>query len=92
LRAEGFFCTLDVLYGGLGIGKLSVVFDQNKYIFFSAVNFFLIFGHQNPGSGSNECGSATLARYQTKVDMKKELFSRLSMKFFVTPAFRVGLK
>jgi hypothetical protein len=22
LRAEGFFCTLDVLYGGIGIGKL----------------------------------------------------------------------
>jgi hypothetical protein len=22
LRAEGFFCSLDVLYGGLGIGKL----------------------------------------------------------------------
>jgi hypothetical protein len=22
LRAEGFFCILDVLYGGLGIGKL----------------------------------------------------------------------
>ncbi len=22
LRAEGFFCTLDVPYGGLGIGKL----------------------------------------------------------------------
>ncbi len=22
LRAEGFFCNLDVLFGGLGIGKL----------------------------------------------------------------------
>jgi hypothetical protein len=22
LRTEGFFCNLDVLYGGLGIGKL----------------------------------------------------------------------
>jgi hypothetical protein len=28
LRAEGFFCNLDVLYGGLGIGKL--VFDPKK--------------------------------------------------------------
>jgi hypothetical protein len=26
LRAEGFFCSLNVLYGGLGIGKLN--FDQ----------------------------------------------------------------
>jgi hypothetical protein len=24
LRAEGFFCSLDVLYGGIGIGKLQV--------------------------------------------------------------------
>jgi hypothetical protein len=39
LRAEGFFCNLDVLYGGLGIGKLFLI--QTKFnIFFSAVNFF----------------------------------------------------
>jgi hypothetical protein len=39
--AEGFFCSLDVLYGG----------DPNN--FFSGGNFFQIFGHQNnPGSGS----------------------------------------
>jgi hypothetical protein len=40
LRAEGFICSLDVLYGGLGIGLT----------FFSAVNIFH-FGHQNPGTG-----------------------------------------
>ncbi len=40
LRAECFFCSLDVLYGGLG--------------FFSnfGCKYFSIFGHQNPGSGS----------------------------------------
>ncbi len=38
MRAEGFFNNLDVLYGGLGIGKF-VVFDQ-KIFFFSAVIFF----------------------------------------------------
>ncbi len=42
-RAEGFSCSLDVLYGGI---------------------FFLVFGHQSPGSGSvsgfNESGSKTL--------------------------------
>ena len=27
LRAEGFFCNLDVLYGGLGIGKLPFFFN-----------------------------------------------------------------
>jgi hypothetical protein len=30
LRAEGFFCSLYVLYGGLLIDKM-VVFDQNRY-------------------------------------------------------------
>jgi hypothetical protein len=29
LRAEGFFCNLDVLYGGLGIGKLQ--FDKKNF-------------------------------------------------------------
>ncbi len=31
MRAEGFFCNLDILYGGLGIGKLQ--FDKKKYFF-----------------------------------------------------------
>jgi hypothetical protein len=39
LRAEGFFCNLDVLYGALGIHKLQFLI-QNKCNFFSAVNFF----------------------------------------------------
>jgi hypothetical protein len=43
LRAEGVYCTLDVLYGGLGISKLQ---------FLISCKFFSIFGHQNPGSGS----------------------------------------
>ncbi len=39
LRAEGFFCNLDMLYGGLGIGKLQFLIQKNV-IFFSAVIFF----------------------------------------------------
>jgi hypothetical protein len=39
-RAEGFFCNLDVLYGGVGIGKLYLVFDPKKINFFSVVIFF----------------------------------------------------
>ncbi len=46
MRAEGFFCNLDVLYGGLGIGKL--LFWIQEMYFFPAVNFFQFFGHQNP--------------------------------------------
>jgi hypothetical protein len=42
LRAEGFFCNLDDLYGGLGIGKLSFLIKK-KFNFFSAVIFFLQF-------------------------------------------------
>jgi hypothetical protein len=65
LRAEGFLCSLDVLYGGLGICKLC--FLIKKFLF--SFQFFSIFGHQNLGSGfslkcliriSNEYGSETL--------------------------------
>jgi hypothetical protein len=39
LRAEGFFYNLDILYGGLGIGKLQFLIKKNKKINFSC-NFF----------------------------------------------------
>ncbi len=39
MRAAGFFCSLDVLYGGLGIGKLYFLIKKNV-IFFSVVIFF----------------------------------------------------
>ena len=51
MRAEGFSCSMDVLYGGLGIDKLHFFYQKNFIIFFSC-KFFPIFGHQNPGSGS----------------------------------------
>jgi hypothetical protein len=36
LRPEGFFCSLDVLYEGAGIGKLYFFFNiKNKIIFLS---------------------------------------------------------
>ncbi len=35
MRAESFFYNLDILYGGLGIGKLQFLIKKN-----SAVNFF----------------------------------------------------
>ncbi len=63
LRVESFFCSLDVLYGGLGISKL-----QNFQLY-----LFSMFGRQHPrtvsgsgftrknaGSGFNESGSTTL--------------------------------
>ncbi len=41
LRAEGFSCSLDVLYGGLGISKLQILIK--KYEFFSQLfNFKLL--------------------------------------------------
>jgi hypothetical protein len=39
LRAEGFFYNLDILYGGLGIGKLQFLIKKKKKKF-SAVIFF----------------------------------------------------
>jgi hypothetical protein len=45
LRAEGFSCSLGVLYGGLGISKLQFLIKKIK-IKFPAINFFSILGHQ----------------------------------------------
>ncbi len=39
LRAEDFFCNLDVLYGGLGIGKLQFLIKK-KFNFFFSCNVF----------------------------------------------------
>jgi hypothetical protein len=39
LRTEGFFYNLDILYGGLGIGKLQFLIKK-KFKKFSAVIFF----------------------------------------------------
>jgi hypothetical protein len=41
LRAEGFFYNLDVLYGGLGIGKLKFFIPKNIN-FFKAANFSIL--------------------------------------------------
>ncbi len=48
LRAEGFSCSLDVLYEGLGISKLQFLIKKRKKQIFPV--FFSIFCHQNPGS------------------------------------------
>ncbi len=70
LRAEGFSCSLGVLYGGLGISKWQFLIKNIK-IKFPAVNLFQFIS--NPGSGSairknvgsgsalNRCGSETLS-------------------------------
>jgi hypothetical protein len=75
--AEDFFCSLAVLSGGLGLGKLQF-FIKKMFEFFSAVIFFKYFVIktldpysdrylvQNAGSGSgsvsNENGSETLEK------------------------------
>ncbi len=48
MRAEDFFYYFDILYGGLGIGKLQFLIKKEKKNFIC--NFFLIFGHLSPGS------------------------------------------
>jgi hypothetical protein len=39
LRAEGFSCSLGVLYGGLGISKLQLLIKKIE-VEFPAINFF----------------------------------------------------
>ncbi len=41
-RAEGFFCSLDVLSGGLGIGTCMIAFDSNKFLFIFYFFQFLV--------------------------------------------------
>ncbi len=50
LRAEGFFCSLEVLYGGLGIGKLQFLIEKNKIKNFSSKLFlqFLVIKALDP--------------------------------------------
>jgi hypothetical protein len=48
LRAEDFFYNLDILYGGIGIGKLQFLIKKEKQNF--SCHFFPIFGHLSPGS------------------------------------------
>jgi hypothetical protein len=52
LRAEGFSCSLDVLYGGLGITKIAI-FDQKK-IFKKFQLFFSMFDYLHPDPDSLE--------------------------------------
>ncbi len=49
MRPEGFSCSLDALYEGVGISKLQFLIKKRYKIFFSF--FSSISGHQNPGSG-----------------------------------------
>jgi hypothetical protein len=51
LRAEGFSCSLGVLYGGLGIRKLQFLIKKIE-IKFPAKIFFFNFRSSNLGSGS----------------------------------------
>jgi hypothetical protein len=51
LRAEGFSCSLGVLYGGLGLSKLQFLIKKIE-IKFPAIILFPILGHQTPDPGS----------------------------------------
>jgi hypothetical protein len=60
--AEGLSCSLEVLYGGLGISELQFLIKEEKKkisAFFSS-----IFGHQNSGSIS-ESGTGSIYKFAT---------------------------
>ena len=64
LWAGGFFCNLDILYGGLGIGKLQFLIKK-KFTFFFQLLFFFNFWPLKPwiriGSGSGSVSGSVLA-------------------------------
>jgi hypothetical protein len=72
-----YFCSLDVLYGGLGIGKLLI---QNKFHFFELWILFNFWAAQNAESGSvsNEYGSATLIKI--KVQWARKVYAAAAEK------------
>jgi hypothetical protein len=47
LRTEGFFSNLDVLYGGLGIGKLQFLIKKKKKKISAVISFQFL---ESPGS------------------------------------------
>ncbi len=49
MRTEGFFCNLDILYGGLGIVKLQFLIKKNLKFFSAVICFqFLVFKALDP--------------------------------------------
>ncbi len=68
LRAEGFSCSLGVLYGCLGISKLQL-WSKKIEIKFPAINFIFIFCHQtlDPDPGSETLPGFTSQRYGSSV-------------------------
>jgi hypothetical protein len=74
LRAEGFFCSLDVLRGGLGINKLH--FFISKYDFFQLYVKLANLGHQIHGSGLGtgpQSESTTLEITEDKIFLKLKI-------------------
>jgi hypothetical protein len=65
LRVEGFFCNLNVLYGGIGISKLQF-FIKKIFCFVFSCKFFSVFGHQSPGSRS---GSVFSLKYRIRIQI-----------------------
>ncbi len=61
LRAEGCSCSMDVLYGGLGISKLQFLIQKISNFFFSRK----FVGHQNPGSRSGPGAGFTVSGSET---------------------------
>jgi hypothetical protein len=73
LRAEGFSCSLDVLYRGLEISTLQ--FLIKKILFFSAAFFINFWSHQNPGSGTGSGSGDEMTKNAWIQINKTEIFA-----------------
>ncbi len=91
LRAEGFFCNLDILYGGLGIGKLQFLIKKKfKFFFFSCSFFqFLVIKGLDPdwiririGPTSNAGSGSGKNKYGSETLILRHLYERISSYFF----------
>jgi hypothetical protein len=73
LRAEGCFCSLDVLYGGLGICKLQCLIKKK----FFGCKFFpiLVIIALDLDPHLNQCGSETCLKHVYEYSRKKSLAS-----------------
>jgi hypothetical protein len=90
LRTEGFFYNLDILYGGLGIGKLKFLIKKKLKKIFSC-NFFFNFWSLKPwirigsGSGSGFGSGSVLAsniKLRIRIRIRKKLIRIHNPGFF----------
>ncbi len=85
MRTEGFFYNLDILYGGLGVGKLQFLIKK-KFKKICSCNFFFNFWSLKPwirigfGSGFGS-GSALASNIKLWIRIRKNEYGSTTLDF-----------